>query len=729
MNSTDKAVNHWKGDKMDKIDAIHTNIKNLLQVISVADDSNSTSRSKSINDLLGPLNELDKLLENNQDENILDYLLYGTIDFNDFMTKNYGIFQQQPGERIQVTSPYEDSALQLPLKGAVIDIFKCSHLNFRLRNNETNQVFNAIALLLDIFLSPLDTPRYLKRVQTLTQIGLLDLLVIEMQRFYDTDINEDVTKLLSNTLWNLTDIMEFNSLLSDSPIINLIVLILERYQQKESNEGDDDDVVEAMVTCVSNLARWDEGRLCLHKYPQVLLVCEKLLKHENKIIASVASFAICFISGRDEQGFGKDIIERCPNIISDAIKILDEICTAPEESDYHPQEPSRIFLNLSISDANKPSLVPAIPIMLAALSKFPNNQQMVEDIIETLFQLSFDETIRKDLTSKLPKYTKAIEKCKLSESAQKHNNFVLSRLQEEKKVLETKWVADVKERRVSASSRASASGFISSSLLSSNSSNQRQDDQMQHIMISYNWKHKDTVKIIHSHLVKRGYKVWIDMEQMSGNVADRMAEAVENSAAVLICVSSKYKESANCRQEAEYALECKKPMIILMMEKDYKANGWLGLLIGRRLWKNCTSKFHIDVQGILNELDIIGITPNGKNSVDKPKSGKHNNRGSMDIVSSHDMTDSTSNSASVGNKMEKMTASQCKEWIESADLSPGIKAGLLSLKIDGKALLGMYMLLTTSPGSIAEIRIGIGCENIAVFSSFFVELERLVHLE
>lgn len=43
------------------------------------------------------------------------------------------------------------------------------------------------------------------------------------------------------------------------------------------------------------------------------------------------------------------------------------------------------------------------------------------------------------------------------------------------------------------------------------------------------------------------YKVWIDYEQMGGSTLQAMAEAVENAAVVLLCMSEKYKQSPNCR--------------------------------------------------------------------------------------------------------------------------------------------------------------------------------------
>ena len=63
-----------------------------------------------------------------------------------------------------------------------------------------------------------------------------------------------------------------------------------------------------------------------------------------------------------------------------------------------------------------------------------------------------------------------------------------------------------------------------------------------------------------------------------------MALAVEGSEVMLIGVSRAYKESSNCRMEAQYGLQKKKPMIPLMMQEGYEADGWLGLLLGTSVW-------------------------------------------------------------------------------------------------------------------------------------------------
>lgn len=106
----------------------------------------------------------------------------------------------------------------------------------------------------------------------------------------------------------------------------------------------------------------------------------------------------------------------------------------------------------------------------------------------------------------------------------------------------------------------------------------------EHIMLSYCWAQQETVLRLKESLTTRGYLCWIDIEKMKGSTVDAMSEAVENAAVVLYGVSSNYKSSANCRLEAMYAHQQQKPMVPIMLEENYRATGWLGMILGARLW-------------------------------------------------------------------------------------------------------------------------------------------------
>ena len=55
---------------------------------------------------------------------------------------------------------------------------------------------------------------------------------------------------------------------------------------------------------------------------------------------------------------------------------------------------------------------------------------------------------------------------------------------------------------------------------------------------------------------------------------DAMSDAIEGADVMLYGVSLRYKESANCRLEANYAHQQELDMIPLMMQKDYQPKGW-----------------------------------------------------------------------------------------------------------------------------------------------------------
>ena len=62
------------------------------------------------------------------------------------------------------------------------------------------------------------------------------------------------------------------------------------------------------------------------------------------------------------------------------------------------------------------------------------------------------------------------------------------------------------------------------------------------------------------------------------------SDAIEGADVMLYGVSLAYKESANCRLEANYAHQQELDMIPLMMSQGFKPKGWLGLILGTRVW-------------------------------------------------------------------------------------------------------------------------------------------------
>ena len=85
----------------------------------------------------------------------------------------------------------------------------------------------------------------------------------------------------------------------------------------------------------------------------------------------------------------------------------------------------------------------------------------------------------------------------------------------------------------------------------------------EHIMISYNSASRELCLNIKTKLENFGYRVWIDVVNMHGSSIDAMAQAVENSMCVLMCVTEKYRQSNPCQCEAKYAFNLKKNYLVL----------------------------------------------------------------------------------------------------------------------------------------------------------------------
>nr|KAG5692115.1 hypothetical protein BaRGS_014278 [Batillaria attramentaria] len=130
-----------------------------------------------------------------------------------------------------------------------------------------------------------------------------------------------------------------------------------------------------------------------------------------------------------------------------------------------------------------------------------------------------------------------------------------------------------------------------------------------HVMISYQWTYQKTVLKIRDELKKRNFRVWLDVDHMTGNIMDAMAAAVDGATAVLMCVSSSYKDSKNCRAEIEYAYTQQKPIVPLLMEADYKPTGWLGIMLGNKLYFDFSGKypFKAKMEELVRELERQGL--------------------------------------------------------------------------------------------------------------------------
>ncbi|CAM4837125.1 unnamed protein product [Rotaria magnacalcarata] len=107
-----------------------------------------------------------------------------------------------------------------------------------------------------------------------------------------------------------------------------------------------------------------------------------------------------------------------------------------------------------------------------------------------------------------------------------------------------------------------------------------QQEKKRHIMINYNRSSRRVVQKIYNRLLENKYIVWMDKVNMGDDILVSMANAVENLYIVLLCINQHYYESHYCRLEAEYAAEKRIKFIPCLMEKSFRAESWLGIIMG-----------------------------------------------------------------------------------------------------------------------------------------------------
>ncbi|CAF4020115.1 unnamed protein product [Rotaria sp. Silwood1] len=123
------------------------------------------------------------------------------------------------------------------------------------------------------------------------------------------------------------------------------------------------------------------------------------------------------------------------------------------------------------------------------------------------------------------------------------------------------------------------------------------------IMISYSHKDQDVCLQIHDRLVKDGYNVWLDRDCLRGPTMIGIANAIENSEHVLICMSNTYKQSVYCQSEAHYAYERECRLIPILIESNYKPDGWLGIIVSGKIYVEFGKiDFHLAYNKLKNEI-------------------------------------------------------------------------------------------------------------------------------
>ena len=232
-----------------------------------------------------------------------------------------------------------------------------------------------------------------------------------------------------------------------------------------------------------------------------------------------------------------------------------------------------------------------------------------------------------------------------------------------------------------------------------------------HVMISYQWDSQEVLVEVKDRLQASGYRVWMDLEQMGGSTLEAMARAVENSSVVLVCLSHQYKESPNCRSEAEYAYQLRKDIIPLMMQQNYKPDGWLGMIVGTKLW--------IDLRNIFNVEAAIG-----KLMRELGDRGRENQGNGLTVEHEKPVEKGQElNSALSG--VAEWTADEVQDWLQNIGLDEVCKPVLP--KLNGKVLIYLYALRGECPDYFYRcLETNLNLRDMFDLFKFREELSRLI---
>ncbi|XP_058953289.2 myosin-7 [Pocillopora verrucosa] len=355
------------------------------------------------------------------------------------------------------------------------------------------------------------------------------------------------------------------------------------------------------------------------------------------------------------------------------------------ETDYHrylgfsARELAEGLTQIAINDNNKKTIVRsgAIPILVKMLENAKDDEERV-NACNTLWTLAFDEENKKEIKKD------AHASAELQKLLTSTNNEV------KKAAAGALWEIEGKEKHAEDKQQSV------------------KESDAKHVMISYQWDVQKLVIQIKNKLQADGFKVWMDIDEMGGSTLESMAKAVENASVILVCVSQKYKESPNCRSEAEYTYQLHKDIIPLMMDGKYRPDGWLGFIVGSKFWIDFSEKHKLDsnVSKLVKELGTRGKIELQENTMKATV---------LDVVD-----------ASPQSTIRSWTCSDVKTWLKNVGLRDRLDSNTLK-RLNGQILLRLQDLRRECPEFFySSVRTDFKLDTVFDVLEFVDALDKLV---
>ncbi|CAF3706107.1 unnamed protein product, partial [Adineta steineri] len=101
------------------------------------------------------------------------------------------------------------------------------------------------------------------------------------------------------------------------------------------------------------------------------------------------------------------------------------------------------------------------------------------------------------------------------------------------------------------------------------------------VMISYSVKDKDIVNKIEGILVNEGFTVWLDQDIIHRQNMEKIAEQIDKSTMMIVCLSDSYARDNHCFSELMYGYNRKRLIVPLIIQKQYKVDEWLRSMVDK----------------------------------------------------------------------------------------------------------------------------------------------------
>ena len=374
------------------------------------------------------------------------------------------------------------------------------------------------------------------------------------------------------TIHNFSDFHQgFCSACAGAGIISMCFEIVKQIDAENPNWEDEDSklvpIIQSSLGILHNISRRLRDRELFANREQTLLY---FAKKKDREIAALSLLTLAYLVDENTN----HLISADRKLLRFIITLLDEAWLSEDRKSngFSAKELAEGLSHLAINDDNKKILgqIGVIPVLIPVI-KTSNEDEERACATRALWMLAFDDNNKNKIRQEEGAMD-ILHELQHSESPEV-----------QKAAAGALWELEGKTARHS--ERMASTG--------------------NHVMISYQWDSQEVLVEVKNRLQASGHRVWMDMEQMGGSTLETMAKAVENSSVVLICVSERYKESPNCRSEAEYTYKLGKDIIPLMMQRNYKPDGWLGMLVGTKFWIDFHSK-HVIEQGVTKLIKELG---------------------------------------------------------------------------------------------------------------------------